>query len=128
MSDAIESATSKNPSIDAEHHIQIELVQALCDAAEAGQPSETVQTILQQLTEYSEAHFVSEEMLMRMASYDDYDDHVADHDGMIEALQEIKARHQQGQSDLVAGKAKATLAFLLKHIETRDRRFQEWKR
>jgi hemerythrin len=35
--------------------------------------------ILDHLIAYSEAHFMSEELLMRLKSYDDYEDHVEDH-------------------------------------------------
>lgn len=128
MISALEHATSMNPSIDAEHRIQIELVLALCTAVETGQPAESVEEILRQLVSFSESHFMSEELLMRLASYDDYDDHVADHDRMLDALQEIASRYRVGESGLVVGKATSALEFLLQHIHTRDQRFQAWRR
>ena len=114
------------PSMDQEHRIQTGLIEALCAAVEAGDDAGMAGTILAQLIAYSEAHFMSEELLMRLASYDDYEDHVADHIRMLDELQQISVRHQAGESGLVRGKAQAMLQFLRQHIETRDRRFADW--
>ena len=81
--------------------------------------------ILEQLIAYSEAHFTSEELLMRMKSYDDFEDHVDDHNHMLETLQVIAADHAAGNSALVAGKAESVLDFITRHIAIRDRRFAD---
>jgi hemerythrin-like metal-binding protein len=128
MTDTFQAATGQNPGIDAEHLIQTGLVEALCSAVESGQPAEQIAAILHQLAVYSEAHFMSEEMLMRLASYDGYDEHIADHDRMLDALEDIEEHQQSGDSTLVAGQARAMLDFLLQHIHTRDQQFQVWKR
>ncbi len=80
------------------------------------------------LIAYSEAHFMSEELLMRLQSYDGYEDHVDDHITMLDALGEIAASHAAGNTRLVAGKAAEVLDFIGKHIATRDRSFAEYVR
>ncbi|MCX7168499.1 MAG: hypothetical protein NTV11_19820, partial [Rhodocyclales bacterium] len=74
------------------------------------------------------AHFMSEELLMRLKSYDDYEDHVDDHIHMLDVLREIATDHSGGNSALVSDKAAGVLKFITNHIDTRDRRFADYVR
>jgi hemerythrin len=117
-----------NADTEREHEIQVGLLRELCKAAgDSGDPV-VVGEILARLIAYSEAHFASEELLMRMKSYDDYEDHVEDHAQMLDALRGIAADHARGESALVAGRATETLEFIGRHIATRDRRFADYVR
>jgi len=113
---------------EAEHRVQVELLQALCDAVEKNSPPSVIGDIFQQLVDYSKAHFLSEELLMRQMSYDDYEDHVSDHVRMLDALDEIAAAQASGKSVLVAGQAESILKFIKQHIATRDQRFADFLR
>ena len=68
---------------------------------------------------------MSEELLMRLKSYDDYEDHVEDHLQMLDTLRGIAASHAAGDTALVAGRAAESLDFIGRHIATRDRRFAD---
>lgn len=125
MSNISDFNSAANAETDREHQVQLGLIEALCRAAREHQDAESLGAILEQLIAYSEAHFTSEELLMRMKSYDDYEDHVNDHNHMLETLQEIAAGHAAGNSALVAGKAEFVLDFITRHIATRDRRFAD---
>jgi hemerythrin-like metal-binding protein len=125
MSNISDFNTTSNSQTDHEHEVQLGLLQALCRAAKEHQDPTSLGAILDQLIAYSEAHFTSEELLMRMKSYDDYEDHVDDHNLMLETLQQIAADHAAGNSALVAGKAEQVLGFITNHIATRDRRFAD---
>jgi hemerythrin len=113
---------------DREHQIQLGLLEALCAATSDAQAAVPVAEILQQLISYSEAHFMSEELLMRLHSYDDYEDHVSDHIDMMDRLNAIAAAQSSGGSALVSGNAREVLAFLNQHIATRDQRFAVFMR
>ena len=128
MSNISEFNTDSNAQTDREHEVQLGLLQALCQAVQEQRDAAAVSEILEQLSAYSEAHFMSEELLMRLKSYDDYEDHVEDHQQMMEALGAIAADHAAGHSSLVAGKAQSALNFLGQHIATRDRRFAAFVR
>lgn len=117
-----------NPTMDGEHQLQVSLLRTLGHAIESGKDSATVAAVLDQLIDYSDVHFMSEELLMRLASYDGYDEHVADHVTIIEALKTLGTQYRTGNANLVAGSAKAALDFLLRHIETRDRQYAGWIR
>ena len=118
MSNIADFNAAANAETDREHEVQLGLLRALCAAAE----------ILDKLIAYSEAHFASEELLMRLKSYDDYEDHVEDHEFMLDTLRTIASRHVAGDSSLIAGEAAEALSFIGKHIATRDRRFADYVR
>ena len=112
--------------MDREHQVQTGLVAALCGAVERGDEAAKVEEILDSLLAYSSAHFMSEELLMRLASYDDYEDHVADHIRAMDELDAVLAHHRTGQPMLMLEKARAIDGFLRQHIATRDARFAAW--
>lgn len=109
--------------MDQEHRVQTGLAQALVDALEGSGNADQAGEILDQLVAYSSAHFMSEELLMRLASYDDYDDHVADHIRMMDELNGVLAGYRAGETAAAAAQVRALQAFLGQHIQTRDSRF-----
>ena len=113
-------------SIDNEHRIQIGLLNALCDAVNDKKPASEINQILNQLTTYSELHFMSEELLMRMYAYPDYDDHVHDHETMTEFLNDIMKTVTAGQDSLTLKTASDMRQFLVSHISTRDEALSEY--
>jgi len=128
MSGIADFNAAANADTEREHEIQIGLLRELCRAAGSHGDPASVGEILARLIDYSEAHFASEELLMRMKSYDDYEDHVEDHALMLDTLRSIAAGHARGESALVAGRATETLEFIGRHIATRDRRFADYVR
>ena len=113
-------------SIDNEHRIQIGLLNALYDAVNNKKPASEINQILNQLTTYSELHFMSEELLMRMYAYPDYDDHVHDHEAMTEFLNDIMKTVTAGQDSLALKTASDMRQFLVSHISTRDEALSEY--
>jgi len=113
-------------SIDNEHRIQIGLLNALYDTVNDKKPASEINQILNQLTTYSELHFMSEELLMRMYAYPDYDDHVHDHEAMTEFLNDIMKTVTAGQDSLTLKTASDMRQFLVSHISTRDEALSEY--
>lgn len=128
MSQLSEINIESNAGTDREHEIQLGLLRALCAAAGENRDAAVVGEILERLISYSEAHFLSEELLMRLNSYDDYEDHVEDHAYMLDTLRILASRHAAGDTELIAGGAAEALAFIGNHIATRDRRFADYVR
>lgn len=125
MSNISDFNIASNTETDREHQVQLGLIEAVCRAARENQDAESLEMSLEQLVAYSEAHFTSEELLMRMKSYGDYEDHVDDHNHMLETLQQIAVDDAAGNSALVVGKAESVLDLVTRHIATRDRRFAD---
>lgn len=114
-----------NNSTDGEHQVQLALLEKLCLALESGADASQTTQWLNELIDYSEAHFMSEELLMRMKSYDDYEDHQDDHVHMLEVLRSLADQLASGQSLVMAAQARAMLGFVSQHIATRDKRLAD---
>lgn len=123
MSHFAEPGPTRNPTMDGEHRVQMGLINALCDAVESAADAGEVGRILERLVDYSRAHFMSEELLMRLDSYEGFGEHVEEHGEMLAALAAMVDNHRAGRSDLLPGQARAMLAFLVRHIQTRDARY-----
>ena len=113
-------------TVDQEHRIQIGLIDALRDAvAGGGGSARDAVEIHCRLLDYSRAHFLSEQLLMRLHAYDDHDRHVADHDEMIDALESFGRDLAEGRLDGAVADMTRLRAFLIGHIEGRDRELHE---
>lgn len=113
-------------SIDNEHRVQTGLLDALYDAVNDKKSASEINQILHQLTSYSELHFMSEELLMRLYAYPDYDDHVNDHEAITEYLNVIEKTVTAGQDSMALKTASDMRQFLVLHISTRDKAFSEF--
>jgi len=113
-------------SIDNEHRMQIGLLDALYGAVNDKKDVSEISDILNQLTSYSELHFMSEDRLMRLYAYPDYDDHVNDHEAMTEYLKEIMNKVTAGQDSMALKTVSDMRQFLVAHISTRDEAFTEY--
>ncbi|MCF8179697.1 MAG: hemerythrin family protein [Sulfuritalea sp.] len=125
MSAISEFNAAANADTESEHQVQLGLLRILCDSVQGESDPASIAEILDELVAYSEAHFASEELLMRMKSYDDYEDHVEDHTHMLEVLRGIAAKHAEDPSSLAADTTADVLAFVRGHITTRDQRFAD---
>lgn len=107
--------------IDREHQVQLRLIQSV----EAGlAENRDVAESIEALADYSRAHFLSEELLMRQYAYGDYDDHILDHERMLDWLGELaesKAARDSRQHAVIELKA-----LFLRHIAGRDRQFHDF--
>ena len=119
-------ATLDSASIDKEHQVQIGMLDALCSLIEDNESQPKIQEMLNQLISYSEIHFMSEQLLMRNYGYPDYDDHVHDHEAMIEHLNQIKDSYTSGQKKIALDIASEIKNFLLGHINSRDQAFTDY--
>jgi len=128
MSNISEFNAVSNAQTDHEHTVLLGLLQELCNPAPGNSDPAALGEILEGLIAYCEAHFTSEELLMRLKSYDEYEDHLDDHEHMLEVMQQIAADHAAGKSVLIPGKAQEILAFTRQHIDTRDKRLADYVR
>ena len=107
-------------SIEAEHRVQIGMIDALLSADEKGLEAAEIDEILVRLLEYTRLHFLSEELLMRLHAYQHHDEHVFEHRRMLDELESVRKAHQQDQSDEAAMSVQRLRARLLGHIHSHD--------
>lgn len=112
--------------VDVEHQLQVQLVESLRAAAQSGAPRTVVGALLQQLEDASNVHFGSEELLMRLHSWERYEQHTEEHRLLLEELRSLTGLFEHGSAaDLAAG-ASRLQGWLASHIRGMDRAFAEY--
>ena len=107
--------------MEAEHQVQLDLVRALRDALERGEGRSSTSALLRQLLEYSEAHFLSEQLLMRLYAYPAYEDHVQEHDRLVEQLRSMTRSWEGGEGEAAGNLLQRVEEWLLTHMATADK-------
>jgi hemerythrin-like metal-binding protein len=111
------------PEIDVEHALQLQLVQAVRAALESGDLA-TAHAALGRLDDVTNAHFLAEQLLMRLHAYPGYAAHVQEHDRLIEELRSLW-RQPVGTGD-AEGIAQRLELWLRVHIATADEAFASY--
>ena len=109
-------------SVDAEHRLQIELLDALIAAAQSGRGDDHVDELLQRLRDVSEAHFLSEDLLMRLHAYPEHAEHVAEHEEMTSILDSLR----EAISSPDVGRISALRQRFVHHILDKDERLERF--
>ncbi len=81
-------------TIDSEHALQARLLGVLREAVETGRDRAVVAEILRRVEDTSNVHFMSEELLMRLESYQQYGAHVEEHRKLLDQLAEVRSRFE----------------------------------
>jgi hemerythrin len=107
--------------VEAEHRVQLELLRGLQEAlARGGEDRSASADLLKQLLEYSEAHFLSEQLLMRLHAYPAYEEHVQEHDRLIETLRSLWDDWAGGGGEAAGNLLRSVEDWLLTHMKTTD--------
>ncbi len=112
--------------MEAEHRVQLGLLKAFHEALGRADGRAAAGVLLHQLLDYSEAHFVSEQILMREHAYPGYEGHVAEHDRLLEQLRQIVLDWDRGDTVSLEQRAKRVEDWLLGHIRTTDHRLEQY--
>ena len=84
------------PSVDHEHQGMIALLNELHESLESKADQEAVSRFLGEVHARIAAHFALEEQIMRERRYDQYEDHKADHERLLDDIRDIMDRHEVG--------------------------------
>ena len=107
--------------MEAEHRVQLELLRSLQEALAQGDEDRAVSgDLLKQLLDYSEAHFLSEQLLMRLHAYPAYEEHVQEHDRLIETLRSLSDDWARGEGEAAGNLLRRVEDWLLTHMKTTD--------
>jgi len=109
--------------VDGEHGVQLQLVEALRAELERNGSCGTTAELVDRLLVFSDMHFGSEELLMRLRSYPRYGEHVEEHRRLLAHLREIDERVRRGGE--AGALADELRRWLVGHIATHDRAFAE---
>ena len=114
------TATESQQTLDNEHLVQLGLVDAVIESVSSGEPVANVAQLLGQFVDYTELHFMSEQVLMRHHAYPGYEEHVGDHDAIIERLRQLRDDFDADTATLTAERASRLKGELMGHIRNRD--------
>ena len=110
--------------LDANHRFLINLIKKFNDAVESKQDADRIGKILDGIYEYTDFHFIREEVLMRACGYSDVDAHHKVHLNLCEQIKEICRRHAVAPSESLSAETRAFLNnWLTKHIMGQDKNY-----
>ena len=117
------SLASADHGMDHEHRVQVGLIQALEQGLALGRTHDQLRAILAQLVDYTNVHFLSEQLLMRLHAYPDIGAHEAAHDRLIEQARRVMADFSSDELSNVSAELLLLKQWLLDHIRTDDYAF-----
>jgi hemerythrin len=105
--------------MDEEHALQLQLLRELMQNLESGDRPAALE-LFERLDQFTNAHFLAEELLMRLHAYPAFEAHAAEHGQFVEELAALRARLAGGEAGDVREEADAFARRLLSHIATAD--------
>jgi len=107
--------------MDTEHLLQVQILSAMLEAF-ADDDWPRARDLIRQLEDVTEAHFVAEQLLMRLHAYPAYAVHEREHDQLIDDLRSLEESIVSGDTGLSAD-ARSFELWLLHHVHTADKAF-----
>ena len=112
--------------IDAEHDLQMQLLDSLSQAIQRGGELSPMKYILEQFIEFSDMHFLSEQLVMRLHSYPGYEPHLEEHTRLMKKVREVRANLMKGENQPSLVLVRELKDWLITHIATEDVAFGEF--
>ena len=109
-------------TVDHEHSVQIQLINLLSKAVEEQADDDEKLSILKQLIEFSQVHFMSEQLIMRQHGYDGYDEHDNEHVALVDYLQALQQRVSADDSGIDLEQLNELREMMLNHIGLQDQK------
>ena len=110
--------------MNAEHTLQLTLLDTLEQAIAESQPPAKISSLLDQFVEYTFVHFISEQVLMQRMDYPGFQAHKQTHDELLREVREAQA--EAGATPPNAELVTRLRAWLIVHIEGMDRAFGDF--
>ncbi|MDR2240399.1 MAG: bacteriohemerythrin [Zoogloeaceae bacterium] len=108
--------------IDEQHKVLVSLLNELHSAVYEHHGSEACNMILNRLIEYTRIHFTTEESVMRLLLYPEFEHHKMEHDALTNQVIKFQTRLVSGQTSMSFQLLHFLKVWLTKHIQESDRR------
>jgi hemerythrin len=112
--------------IDADHSRLVDLYNILSHAVEENESPNYVEAILEELVSLTAWHFKHEERLMIKYAFNGYDDHKAEHEGLVDDARELQKKFREAGKVLSADDIEYLEKWLTMHILSTDNRLGEF--
>jgi len=113
-------------SIDTEHDLQIQMLDSLSESLQKGGDFSPARYILEQFIEFSDMHFLSEQLVMRLHSYPGYEAHLETHTHLMREVREIRDSVFRGENAPSQKLVQEMRNWLLNHIASEDVAFGDF--
>jgi len=110
-------------SIDEQHKKLVGLLNDLFDSMSSGKGKEALNTVLTSLIQYTQYHFKTEEDLMKLHRYPEYEEHKQKHDKLAEHVVNLKKQFSAGQITSPVQITNFLKDWLSKHIMGTDMKY-----
>ena len=110
------------PDVDHEHQKLISLINDLHDVMSRENSDVTVMDFLGEIYAHVSAHFALEEKIMRDRKYDQYAEHKAEHEVLLDTLRDIMDDYEESAYFSDEAFANAVEKWFTDHFRTRDAR------
>ena len=111
------------PLLDGEHAAQLNLLDSFERKLRAGEDKEDLLIVLDRLIEFTNLHFMSEEMLMQQHAYPALGLHVKEHDALLEQVRVIQDAFAVDDAQMTDAELTSLRTWLIDHIKTKDQAF-----
>ncbi|SUO95794.1 bacteriohemerythrin [Suttonella ornithocola] len=111
----------KVEDIDHQHQQLIDIINQLCKAILTRTAPQEIPEILENLEMYTVAHFSTEEALMRIFGYQEYEKHKLQHDELVSQLQSVRLKLAQGEHHVNSDLLLYLKDWLVQHIMRSDK-------
>lgn len=115
-------------AVDDEHRLQLDLIDAVEHLVRGGEEPARARRALQQLSDFSDAHFRSEELLMELYHYAERDVHAQEHRRFSERLSEIRDQVAGTDASRALEAIGTWRSSLVEHIRSSDLDFARSER
>jgi len=106
-----------------EHRVQLGLFRAFAQAIRNNAGDAEKAEILDNLIDYTELHFNSEQLLMRLHAYPGFDAHIAEHDGLMADVKGLRSLIEAGDEAAGLDLVDKLETWLVQHIDSQDKAF-----
>ena len=113
------------PAIDHEHRELVELINELYASVNRVDADTSVADFLGELYTQITAHFALEEKIMRDSHYDEYPDHKADHERLLDDIRDLMDDYEDGMYVDVERFGERLDDWFSEHFRTRDARLHK---
>ena len=113
-------------SIDEQHKKLISLINSLQTVVDYSTGEEFERECLAALVDYTKTHFVYEEGLMSKYGYPDFETHKAQHQKMIEKVNDLQAAYEKNPESAMKDALDFLKQWLIRHINGTDKQYSEF--
>lgn len=110
--------------MDSEHLLQVQILTSMLEAF-AEDDWLRASELIAQLQDVTEAHFVAEQLLMRLHAYPAYSAHEREHDQLLQEMRALEESIVSGE-DGVPLAARSFQLWLIQHVRSADRAFADF--